>query len=81
MAPMGRILLLVLIVVAVILVWKAFGPGTWNNNRKNVQGPATPQIKGPDDDENFLWELDKKRFKERRAREREQKKNEDDNER
>ena len=55
MAPMGRILLLVLIVVAVILVWKAFGPGTWNNNRKNVQGPATPQIKGPDDDENFLW--------------------------
>lgn len=79
MAPMGRILLLVLIVVAVILVWKAFGPGTWNSNRKNVHGPATPQIKGPDDDENFLWELDKKRFKERRARERAQKKNEDEN--
>ena len=28
-----------------------------------------PAIKGPDDDEEFLWNIEKNRFKERRAKE------------
>ncbi|HJD77481.1 MAG TPA: hypothetical protein K8V93_00525 [Corynebacterium pollutisoli] len=63
---MGRLLLVLLIVVAIVLVWKAFGPKTWKRNQ------ATPEpraIKGPDDDEEFLWKIEKDRFKERRARE------------
>ena len=59
---MGRVLILVLIVVAIYLVWKAYGPQTWNRT------PQAPEIKGPDDDEEFLWELEKKHFKEMRAR-------------
>ncbi|MBP3089302.1 hypothetical protein EML15_09135 [Corynebacterium sp. sy017] len=62
---MGRLLLLLLIVAALVLVWRAFGPRSWKRN----QQPRTPEIKGPDDDENFLWEIEKNRFKERRARE------------
>ena len=61
---MGRVLILVLIVVAIYLVWKACGPQSWNRS----QSAETPMIKGPDDDEEFLWELEKKHFKEMRAR-------------
>lgn len=63
---MGRLLLVLLIIVAIVLVWKAFGPSSWKRNQ-----PAQPprEIKGPDDDEEFLWNLEKNRFKERRARE------------
>lgn len=63
---MGRLLLLVLIVVAVYLMWRAFGPGS---QQRVEQAPQRPQIKGPDDDEDFLWNIEKNRFKERRARE------------
>ena len=59
---MSRLFLVALIVIAVILVWKAFGPGTWSK-------PEQPAIKGPDDDEEFLWTLEKNRFKQRRAEE------------
>ncbi|AWB81177.1 hypothetical protein C3B44_01500 [Corynebacterium yudongzhengii] len=62
---MGRILLLVLIIVAIWLLWKAFGPSSWKS-RNNAEPPA---IKGPDDDEEFLWNIDKQRFKERREKE------------
>ncbi len=58
---MGRIILFALVVVAVVLVWKAFGPQSWKR-------PAEPRIKGPDDDPDFLWELDKKRFKEQQRK-------------
>lgn len=88
---MGRVILFALVIVALVLVWKAFGPDTWGGdgtrtdrlNRFGGAGNARrflgqvdsetpyPEIKGPDDDEQFLWELDKKRFKERRAREQE----------
>lgn len=72
MEGMGRLILLLLIVAAVILVWKAFGPGTWGK-RSEIQAdnraPSPKQIKGPDDDEEFLWNIEKQRFKERRARE------------
>lgn len=64
---MGRLLLILLIIVAVVLVWKAFGPSSWKRNQK---AGATPRaIKGPDDDEEFLWNIEKNRFKQRRARE------------
>ena len=63
---MGRLLLFLLIVAAIFLLWKAFGPASLKNQpAKN----APPAIKGPDDDEEFLWNIDKQRFKERRERE------------
>lgn len=62
---MGRIILFALVVLALVLVWKAFGPQTWKR-------PAEPRIKGPDDDPDFLWELDKKRFKEQQRKRREE---------
>ena len=65
---MGRVLLLILIIVAVILLWKAFGPGTWNRQNRN-SATEQPAIKGPDDDEDFLWRLEKDAFKQRREKE------------
>ena len=72
---MGRLILLLLFVLAAVLVWKAFGPSSWN---KKAQQPQRPAIKGPDDDEEFLWNLEKQRFKERRAREREAERQEEE---
>ncbi|MDY3128083.1 MAG: hypothetical protein SOW59_08195 [Corynebacterium sp.] len=66
---MGRILLFLLFVLAAVLVWKAFGPGSWKRNQPEA-GNAPAVIKGPDDDEEFLWNLEKEAFKQRRARER-----------
>lgn len=67
---MGRIILLLLIIAALVLVWKAFGPSTWRRKTDTTfTANHTPAIKGPDDDEQFLWELDKKRFKKRREQE------------
>ena len=37
--------------------------------RGGPQPGQKPEIKGPDDDEEFLWNIEKNRFKERRARE------------
>lgn len=65
---MGRILLLLLIVVAVVLLWKAFGPKSWKKNQVTQAAPPR-EVKGPDDDEDFLWSLEKDRFKQRRAKE------------
>lgn len=67
---MGRLILIVLIVLAIYLVWKAFGPSSWKKNgRDAVQDNPRREIKGPDDDEEFLWNIEKQRFKERRATE------------
>lgn len=65
---MGRLVLLLLIIVAAVLVWKAFGPGSRNRNQMGAQQPQR-EIKGPDDDEEFLWNLEKNQFKQRRAAE------------
>ena len=51
------------------------GPGALGGGRSGIgRGPRTdmgqPRIKGPDDDEDFLWRLEKQRNDERRARER-----------
>ncbi|WCZ37935.1 hypothetical protein CJEDD_01540 [Corynebacterium jeddahense] len=73
---MGRVLLLVLVIFAAALLWRAFGPGSserYGSLRPGQSGtsgaPAKPAIKGPDDDEEFLWNIEKNRFKERRAKE------------
>lgn len=59
-------------------MWKAFGPSSWNKKVQQAQQPQRPAIKGPDDDEEFLWNLEKQRFKERRAREREAERKEEE---
>lgn len=64
---MGRIVLLLLIILAVWMMWRAFGPGS--SKRYGAEQTAPPAIKGPDDDEEFLWNIEKNRFKERRAQE------------
>lgn len=61
---MGRLIVLLFIIAVIVLVWKAFGPKTWQNSQP-------PAIKGPDDDPDFLWELDKQRFKQRQELDRE----------
>ena len=62
---MGRLLLLLLLVATFVLLWKAFGPGTWRRSDNEVE----PLIKGPDDDEEFLWRLELEQCKKRRASE------------
>ncbi len=66
---MGRLLIVVLVIVAVVLVWMAFKPSTWKRNQQVGAGAAPKQVKGPDDDEEFLWNIEKNRFKQRRAQE------------
>ena len=74
---MGRLLLLVLIIVTIVLLWKAFGPGSGGSGEArgvNIFGRKKEQpelrAKGPDDDPDFLWNIEKERFKQRREAER-----------
>ena len=81
---MGRLLLLALVVLAVALLWRAFGPGSaerYGSLRGGSQPGQKPEIKGPDDDEEFLWNIEKTRFKERRAREEAERKRREEEER
>lgn len=83
---MGRLLLLALVVLAVALLWRAFGPGSaerYGSLRGGQlrQVEQKPVIKGPDDDEEFLWNIEKNRFKERRAREEAERKRREEEER
>lgn len=66
---MGRLIFLLLIVLTAVLLWKAFGPSTWK--RGNAARPQALPPKGPDDDPDFLWNIQKERFKQRRAAEQE----------
>lgn len=71
---MGRLVLLILIIVTIVLLWKAFGPQTWGNGaplrRRGVNNKQEGlSHKGPDDDPDFLWNIEKERFKKRRAQE------------
>lgn len=77
---MGRLLLLALIILAIYLMWKAFGPGSSARYGKQQQ-QQPPAIKGPDDDEEFLWNIEKNRFKERRAKEEAERKRKEEEER
>lgn len=63
---MGRVVLLLLVVATVVAVWYAFGPPS----RKEVD-PVDRRALGPDDDEDFLWQIEKERFKRRRAEQQE----------
>ena len=71
---MGRLVLLLMVIVTVVLLWKAFGPQTWGN-RSPLRRRGVPNKKeglshkGPDDDPDFLWNIEKERFKQRRAQE------------
>ncbi len=79
---MGRLLLILLIVLAIVLLWKAFGPGarkSGNNRPFRLNKPAQPQKKfiAPDDDPDFIWKLkkaeyDRKRREEQQRRERQE---------
>ncbi len=80
MISMGKLILLALIVLAAVLVWKAFGPASWNQNRQ-ANSVNRPAIKGPDDDEEFLWNIEKNRFKERRRQEQERQQRHDEQQR
>lgn len=73
---MGRVIVFILIIAALVLIWKAFGPQTWRGNQAQSSAPE-PRIKGPDDDENFLWEIEKRQFKQRRAQEEAQRQEEE----
>ena len=73
---MGRIIVLLLLVAAAYLVWRAFGPQSWKRATL-FDAPQEPLIKGPDDDEEFLWELEKRQFKQRRAKEEAQRQEEE----
>lgn len=83
---MGRLLLLALVILAAALLWRAFGPGSaerYGSLRGGQRGQVEqkPVIKGPDDDEEFLWNIEKNRFKERRAREEAERKRQEEEER
>ena len=71
---MGRLVLLLMVIVTVVLLWKAFGPQTWGNGspmRRRGVAKRRDELphKGPDDDPDFLWNIEKERFKQRRAQE------------
>lgn len=76
---MGRLAILLLVIVTIIVLWKAFGPKTWNKQGLD-QKKQFPQLgrqknkevtaKGPDDDPDFLWNIKKERFKAQREAER-----------
>lgn len=72
---MGRLLLILLFVVTIVLLWKAFAPPSLGGAGRS-SAPQPRQIKGPDDDEEFLWQLEKERFKQRRAEEERRKRQE-----
>ena len=72
-----------LIILAIYLMWRAFGPGSKQRYGTGAVNKADerPAIKGPDDDEEFLWNIEKNRFKERRAREAEEQKRKEEEQR
>lgn len=79
---MGRLVLLLLVLLAAWLLWRAFGPGSNERYGPIRQGSdQPPAIKGPDDDEEFLWNIEKNRFKERRAKEEAERKAREEEER
>jgi len=80
----GRLVILLLIIVTIVVLWKAFGPGSgvrrssdrgsgqWSGLRGRGQKQVDSTPAGPDDDPDFLWNIRKERFKQRREAEREE---------
>lgn len=74
---MGRLIVFILVVITLVMLWKAFGPGSGNTpsmgrlgQRRDPEIEQKPRAKGPDDDPDFLWNIEKERFKKRREQER-----------
>ena len=74
---MGRLIILILVIITIVMLWKAFGPGSGNTpavgqlgRRQNKQLDQQSRAKGPDDDPDSLWNIEKERFKKRREQER-----------
>lgn len=68
---MGRLILLLFIILVVVMLWKAFGPGSRGNGMRRISTPQPePRPLAPDDDPEFLWKLKKAEF-DRRKREQE----------
>ena len=68
---MGRLILLLFIILVVVMLWKAFGPGSRGNAMRRISAPKPePRPLAPDDDPEFLWKLKKAEF-DRRKREQE----------
>lgn len=68
---MGRLILLLFIILVVVMLWKAFGPGSRGYGMRRISAPQQePRPLAPDDDPEFLWKLKKAEF-DRRKREQE----------
>lgn len=66
---MGRLILLLFIILVIVVLWKAFGPGSGGNQiRRMTNRRPEPRPLAPDDDPEFLWKLKKAEF-DRRKRE------------
>ncbi|HJE84021.1 MAG TPA: hypothetical protein K8V94_00365 [Corynebacterium amycolatum] len=75
---MGRLILLLFIILVVVMLWKAFGPGSRGNGMRRISAPQPePRPLAPDDDPEFLWKLKKAEF-DRRKREQERREREQD---
>lgn len=75
---MGRLILLLFIILVVVMLWKAFGPGSRGNGMRRISAPQQePRPLAPDDDPEFLWKLKKAEF-DRRKREQERREREQD---
>jgi hypothetical protein len=69
----GRLIILILVIVTVIVLWRAFGPGSGdriNGGQRSAGKTPKKQVKGPDDDPDFMWEIRKERFKQQREKDR-----------
>lgn len=65
---MFPILLLLLVILTIWALWRAFGP---NSTRSNTTRTDTPtRAIGPEDDPDFLWNIKKEKFKAQREAER-----------
>nr|WP_205570471.1 hypothetical protein [Corynebacterium lactis] len=79
---MGRLILLLFIIVVIVVLWKAFGPGSRSGSggtslpgARNAVGNQQRRPIAPDDDPEFLWKLKKAEF-DRRKREQEKQQHE-----
>lgn len=79
---MGRLVILALIIVTIVVLWKAFGPGSGARGNSGqtfgLRGRGQKQVgskpAGPDDDPDFMWNIRKERFKQQREAEIEEEK-------
>lgn len=77
---MGRLLVFIILIAAAVLIWKAFGPSSWQSRQRPKNEP--PTIKGPDDDPEFLWKLEKEQYLRRKEQQRrKEEQNKDENKR